>query len=243
MKYFPQNTASRYFTKLPQDINLTGDYELALVEIQFGNSYSNIQKDSCFFVYSPSEESDVGLKVCLPAGLYEDNDFFTRTLNSMSAKKLGTCAKNKKRVGFYYNKASRKTSVTVAEKGASLQLSPSLQRILGMDQSVINSGHHPAQYITDINEGIKSLYIYCDLVLPRQVGDVMAPLLRIVPLKDRESQMAHYIFEKPHYIPMSRIQFNTLEMLLTNDKGVPVSFSSGSTIATLHLRRRRPDLY
>ena len=38
MEYYPDNTTSHYFTKLPQDIHLTGDYEVGLSEILFSNT-------------------------------------------------------------------------------------------------------------------------------------------------------------------------------------------------------------
>ena len=123
-------------------------------------------------------------------------------------------------------------------------MSSSLQRILILSShTVVGPGHYAGHFIMDLNEDFKSVYVYCDLVSARQVGDTMVPLLRIVPMKDKKREVVHHIFEKLHYIPLSRLQFNSAEILLTTDMGNTNAFSSGSTIVTLHFRRKRPDHY
>ena len=44
MDYYPANNASHYYTKLPQTIDRSGDYEVGLSEIQFSNSCYNVEK-------------------------------------------------------------------------------------------------------------------------------------------------------------------------------------------------------
>ena len=278
MEYYPDNTASHYFTKLPQDINLTGDYEVGLSEIQFSNNYLNVKEEDVWFDYEATVGNTADTKiqkmwVVMPGGLYESNEFFiyhlnqlistlvekhppTPSLNDDSASSPNVDSaptkkhlkkntkKEKKKVRFYYNKAAKKASVILYEDGSFLTLSPSLQRILGFTSARFEGrGHYASDFIMDLNEDFKSVYIYCDLVSARPVGDTMAPLLRIVPMLNRKKEVVHHIYEKPHYIPMSRFQFNSAEILLTTDKGKTIAFSSGSTIVTLHFRRQRPDQF
>lgn len=158
--------------------------------------------------------------------------------------KWATKKNGKARVKFYYNRTSKKASLTVYEQGALLRLSSSLQRILTLrSHTLVGPRHYAGDFIMDLNEDSKSVYIYSDLVSARPVGDTMAPLLRIVPMSDKKQEVVHYTFAKPHYIPLSCFQFNTTEILLTTDQGKTISFSSGSTIVTLHFRRMRPDHY
>ena len=89
MRYYPDNSASHYFTKLPQDINLTGNYEVGLSEIQFSNTYLNIRENDCYFHLVAAEvEADKNkpeykgpstAEGIVPAGLYESNEFFLFT--------------------------------------------------------------------------------------------------------------------------------------------------------------------
>jgi len=47
MDCYPNNTAAQYTTKLPRNINLEGDLEVALTEISVPVSMSNVLKDTC----------------------------------------------------------------------------------------------------------------------------------------------------------------------------------------------------
>ena len=267
MEYYPDNSASHYHVKLPQDINLTGEYEVGLSEILFSNTYFNIREWDCYFNYlipekdseeaTPQESSPQAtasnqpddsapslVSVVIPGGLYESNEHFTHTLNTSVKKILGNQNNGHPKVKFYYNKASKKASLTIYESKGQLRLSPSLQRILGIHaDNITGPGSVKGNYIMDLNEDFKSVYVYSDLVSARPVGDTMAPLLRIVPMSEKKKELVYRLYEKPHYVPLSRFQFNTTEILLTTDKGQPISFSSGSTIVTLHFRRKRPDHY
>lgn len=96
----------------------------------------------------------------------------------------------KAKIKFYYNKASKIASLTLYEHGGMLRMSSSLQRILSLrSHTVVGPGHYAGNFIMDLNEDFKSVYVYCDLVSARQVGDTMAPLLRIVPMKDKKREV------------------------------------------------------
>ncbi|KAL8583047.1 hypothetical protein ACOMHN_051211 [Nucella lapillus] len=90
----------------------------------------------------------------------------------------------------------------------------------------------------DLNQSFKSIFIYCDLPSPRPVGDVMAPLLRTLPVIPHDTEVYHQIYVKPHYVPLSRSQFTSVEMVLSTDTGNNLTFSSGHTVVTLHIRSR-----
>ena len=58
--------------------------------------------------------------------------------------------------------------------------------------------------VSDINGGIHSLYIYCDLLESVPVGDIEAPLLRVVDGRGKHGKMQSRYFEKPRYIPLQK---------------------------------------
>ena len=209
MEYYPDNSASHYHVKLPQDINLTGEYEVGLSEIQFSSTYFNIREWDYYFNYLiPKEDSEAtpqgsspqattsnqpddsasSLVSVIPGGLYESNEHFTHTLNTL-VKILGNQNNGHPRVKFYYNKASKKSSLTIYEPKGQLRLNKNLQRILGIHADKITGpGSVKGSYMMDLNEDFKSVYVYSDLVSPRPVGDTMAPLLRIVPMSEKKKK-------------------------------------------------------
>jgi hypothetical protein len=51
MSFFPNNTIAEFTTKLPETVTLDGDYEVALVELIYPFSFSNIQNgDSSLYM-------------------------------------------------------------------------------------------------------------------------------------------------------------------------------------------------
>ena len=49
-----------------------------------------------------------------------------------------------------------------------------------------------AKYPPDITSGFNTLYVYCDLIQPQIVGNVLAPLLRTVPLTGEVQQTKYF---------------------------------------------------
>ena len=140
---------------------------------------------------------------------------------------------------FKYNPNTKKVTLFHYYAHGKVFLSDALKGILGMTQSTFEgiSGVE-AERIMDLNQRVKGLFVYSDLVQSRPVGDVVVPLLRTLPPVDKAKETMHYLFEKPHYMSLARYQFDTVELLLTSDKGQPISFDNGHTIATLHFRRK-----
>ena len=125
------------------------------------------------------------------------------------------------------------------EDNSTLSLSDDLYHILKLPSTVTGVGTFEAEHMMDLDQSFKSVFVYSDLVHPRPVGDVVVPLLRTLPPIDKTQETVHHLFEKPHYIPLARFQFDTVEILLTTDKGEQIAFVNGHTIVTLHFRRRR----
>lgn len=262
-KYFPDNRASHYFTKLPQPVYLSGEWEAGLAEIQFTNTYSNVPDDQVYLNYTRSGApkditkyidlskpsgsgvfEDVSKKVTLQGGFYEAAEVFVKALNKELDRVLGRLPRNKHRVNLLYNSANKKTTLRVFEDNAVVRLSKLLQIILGFEQSTFHGPEKiTAPGITVINQEVKSMFVYCNLVSPRPVGDVMVPLLRTLPVADQARDLTHAVFNKPHYIPLSRFQFQDVEILITADTGQELSFPHGHTVVTLHFRRARSETF
>ena len=90
-----------------------------------------------------------------------------------------------------------------------------------------------------VENELKTVFVYCDLVSSRPVEDVMVPLLRAVPVMEKSSNSVFRIYDKPHYISLTRFSFDTVEILLTDDLGQMIAFTSGTSVLTLHFRTRK----
>ena len=245
--FFPNNNASHFITKLPQPQELNGEYEVGLAEIQFTNSYQNITEKKVWFEYEfhdPSRNDSRATfppkkRVFVPDGLYDSNRSFINILNKLSTSGLKSFVSDKRPpIKFGYNHQSRRASIHKFQDRSHLWLSEALSAILGCSRNLSHSGSLECAHAMDLDQNVKSLFVYTDLVQPRPVGDVVVPLLRSLPPVDKGKDTVYYLFEKPHYIPLARFQFDTVEILLTSDQGEKISFDNGHCIVTLHFRRR-----
>jgi hypothetical protein len=118
-------------------------------------------------------------------------------------------------------------------KGAEAKISETLQYTLRLPSDNVAESH-------PVLEGETEVKLY-RIVASRLVGEGMVPLLPTVHILD--SSTVFKIYDKPHYIHMSRLSFDTVEILLSTETGKIIPFDGGALVVTLHFRsRRRVDL-
>ena len=86
MKYFPENTVTRYTTHLQSMVKLSGEWEVALTEISFPRNWMTIPIGKKMIIMgSVKDDYNVGdymLHVPIPAGYYSSVIDLIDTLNS-----------------------------------------------------------------------------------------------------------------------------------------------------------------
>jgi hypothetical protein len=232
LDFFPDNTLTHYHTKLPQDINLNGNWEAGLVEIQYPHMWYNVREEEAWFRIKTHSDGML-YKVALKTGYYESAAKLIRCMNGVK-----DMLPEEHKVLFLYDDTTTKVTIDI-EFGAFVELSPVLQSILGMNNQEIGIGRHEGTRVVDVDRGFYSLYIYCSLLEPRLVGDSLVPLLRIVPIRGKDGDMITKIYENVHYMPVQQKHFNTVEIDIRNDTGRKVPFERGKVIVTLHFRKKR----
>ena len=95
----------------------------------------------------------------------------------------------------------------------------------------------------DPNRGFNILYVYCDAAEAIPVGDIKAPLLRVVDAAGNFGSLIHRLYTTPQYVPVSRKEFSTVEIYIRNNTGRPVPFEFGKVVATLYFRRSRNSYF
>jgi len=84
---------------------------------------------------------------------------------------------------------------------------------------------------------VRSIYVYCDLAEHVLVGDTKAPLLRIVNRTSKENENVHETFNPMLYVPLQKKCFDSVEINLMSDGGIPVPFMFGKSFVVLEFRR------
>ena len=230
--YFENNTVTNYVTKLCKPINLQGDWEVGLAEIQYPHTWYNINPSDVVMRLKTSKGAPV-YNTRLKPGLYDTPRKLIRSLNA-----LNEMVPDSRNILFFYDSITRKVTLDVAED-AWIELNDTLKLLLGMDKSIYGEGEHVGRRVVDVNQGFYSLYVYCNLVQPRPVGDTEAPLLRIVPVEGGDGEIVTKTYQTIQFVPVSLLNFETVEIDIRKDTGLKVPFERGKLVVTLHFRRRR----
>ncbi|GIY37614.1 uncharacterized protein CDAR_125911 [Caerostris darwini] len=70
-------------------------------------------------------------------------------------------------------------------------------------------------------------YVYSDIVQPVVVGHVEAPLLRVVRISGNDEDVINVLYDRPHYVPVIRQSFQTIEIEIRLNSGNLVPFERG----------------
>ena len=95
---------------------------------------------------------------------------------------------------------------------------------------------HKGKVALDPNRGFNNLYVYCDAAETILVGEIKATLQRVVDAAGYFGDLIHQLYTTPHYVPVSRKEFSTVEIDMKDDTECPVPFEFGKVVATLHFR-------
>jgi len=124
-------------------------------------------------------------------------------------------------------------------------LSPLLQYMLGFttDRALkgLESGTNTARYPPDMTGGASSLYVYTNCVAPQIVGNTLAPLLRVVPIRISGvtfGQPVTEIFTLPHYIPVVSKTLNSIDIAIKTDQFKNMQFNYGKSVVKLHFVKK-----
>ena len=248
--FFPENTPSHFFTQIPQTIDLQGDgWEVGLAELSLPNTYDNMTGDDYWVEVSVVNTDEliksvrqysgpISFKVFLPRGLYNSPRDVIEVLNhQIQSQPLGFALKRK--IAFYFGRFNRKVSLEMQVSFIKVVMSKSLQELLGMGhEDYLGSGQFEGIIPFHMEQDFSTVFVYCNLLEERIVGDVNVPLLREVSMDTRYKSIVHRQYDKPFYIPLKIRQFQSIEILITGDNGQPISFVEGKTVATLHFRQK-----
>ena len=83
------------------------------------------------------------------------------------------------------------------------------------------------------------MFVYCDILENQIVGNALVPLLRVVPIDGKHDDVVVKSYDFPHYVPVSKQEFNTIEINIKDDADRIIPFRYGKVVVKLHFRRRK----
>ena len=231
---FPNNTLTEYRVGLPQTVSLTGDWEVALTEIHYPHSWNNVQGNFENRFYLNQELDDMWEPLIVPQGHYSSVAGVITKINEV----VSANNRFKDEVQLSLDTLNRKVTVHLQNK-VEVYFSD-IGQMLGFLPKKVISKTSTAEREADLDHGFHDLYVYCDIIQPQYVGDALVPLLRIVPVEGKDGERISKSFIRPQYLPVSRKQFESIEVNKKRDTGETVPFEFGRVLLTLHFRQSRP---
>ena len=229
---FPNNKSSTYRVKLPQPIDLNGEWEVGLYSITYPNTWYTLKRGFDTHIYH-ADQSGLFSTAFIAYGYYNTmQDIVEASNNALRTEGVG-----KNNIDLTYNDLTGKVLVRV-EGGYQLGLTGRMSIILGFggkDTKITTTTLSP--YVADLFP-VSTIYVYCDIVQPQIVGDTNAQLLRSIPVRGKSGDIITETFSNVQYVPIQTKSFQDIEIVLRTDTGDPVSFERGKVVITLHLRQR-----
>lgn len=227
---FPNNSLTNYTVRLERPLRLNGKWVVGLVEMHYPNSWNNVTNGEILI----TQQNPNGLTVInLHSGRYRTvEDILTNFHQRLTSFKIGNS------ISIFYDKIQNFCFLRVNANDIQIKLSENLNNILGLENRYYGFGETKGVRQCDIAEGFTSLYVYSNIIQPQIVGDVQAPLLRIVPVRERSKETNQVErFQHVQYLPISNTGSESIEVVIKRDNGRNPSFQSGKVIITLHLKQ------
>lgn len=252
---YPNNTLSSFTNFLPEQIQLEGEWEVAISEISYPSLYQNITDGKFTFVDDKTKSSgdlrDYLKPSYIPPGLYPSVADVVKAMNKLIAEKEGSEEFN---IKFEVDKITQQLTLYLPNESSKLIIqSADLSHIFGCDLIsnemgvyITGKGPHNPQYSYDIVR-IHSLLIYTDIVEYNIVGDSKTPLLRCIPFISKVKSgdiistgqyMNYQTFQNLQYKKLLKNSFHSIKIELRDSMGFKIPFVSvGITRVVLVFRQ------
>lgn len=236
MGYYPENTLTNFMTRLPNPIDLQGDWEVGLVEIQYPHNWYNVPHEVSHRTFQ-MESGNIRTSFTIRSGNYPS---ISRLVTKIQGKMNDCFPNGHGHVELSYDDVIDKVKGDF-NAAVKLEVPIHIQKILGMRSTTLEVGLNENWVADDVADldTVDSLYVYCDVVQPRVVGDSQVPLLRIVPVEGKHGDLVTRIYENVHYVRVQKKNFQSMEINIRDRTGQKVPFERGTLNVTLHFRQRK----
>lgn len=240
------NKIGNYVTDLPSKLNLSKDWKVGLVEIQYTNSWFNLKTDERVRIVTRVNKTPISDWITLKAGRYIDIYAIINEISHLNFSVRLTGEKERipeLRANILAYKLMMREGIQ-NEKALVFEFSKGLAEIFGVTKGFDccqfeNEGsYYIAKGTYDLSAGIDGLFVYSDVVDYSIVGNTRAQLLRVVKVgKEDFGDKIDITYDKPFYLPLASTEISTIEIDIKDGAGEPIDFKFGRVEIVLHFMR------
>ena len=235
LNIFSNNTQSSFTVRLDQPINIEKEnWEVALGELITLSGVNNISKNNNFFFLSfldqtllnsegigrtnelsASGEGCHEYKIFLPEGNYNSPQHLVDEMQSVMDTKHGSLLKKiNASISITYAKSTNHLNIVADPKQIRVRFPGLLGEALGanpnMSEKPIGNEEYAFKYGVDVNILHNLLYVHSDVVDYTYLGEMMAPILRVISFKSsKHSKQSHREFAKRALCSSGKIVYTT----------------------------------
>ena len=109
---------------------------------------------------------------------------------------------------------------------------------LDLSNKLIGSDNQVFTHAVDLNRTHHQMFVYFDVADYTYVGNITAPLLRIVSYKQSKfSTQSHQKLVNLHYVPLAKSYLDQVHIDIKDKIGRSVLFVGGKTLVKSHFKR------
>ncbi|MCP4458741.1 MAG: hypothetical protein GY816_12070 [Cytophagales bacterium] len=252
-----ENKTSDYRCPLAHPIELEGQWQVGLASIQYPTAWENVMSGEWieFNLRSPTLQM---VRINIPSGKYDSVQVLIDKINGLIDEywdkeeekasdfdELTKLQVARDCVRFEFVSKTNKVQVRIsAYYGNYLRFSDNMQSMLGFkDEVVTRTGGGArnviATYPPSFNASLTSMYVYSSIIESQFVGDVLVPLLKMVPVHNSTNDLVSIDYTNIHYVNVLSRQFDSIEISIKADTGVLFPFIAGKVVVILHFRKKR----
>ena len=232
MEYFLDNKTSNFVTKLSRKLQLDGEWEVGLAEIDYPHTWYNIREGkNSVEIYAPDNLYLVfkTVEFSIQPGYYEKGQDVINALRKAGLANLSD-------VDLSYDDTSKRVTVKCGRRVV-VKLRGDIARMFGfLNDTTIRASDEKGFTLALPETGNQYFYVYTDIIKGQYHGDVVVPILRTVTVKGEHGSHVSKNFERPHYVPLNKKVFDTISINIRDEAGDLVAFEHGKMIITLHFR-------
>ena len=245
--YYPDNTLTDYKTKLPAPISLSEGWRVGVSELQIPLTFTGINAKELFIItrnegeYDDENIVEAKFKTYpVQAGRFGPRDQIRKMFENVPGEVLRVTE----------NHDTHRVKMVVGNEN--IFLSQGLMEFLGGTFHPEGSGPYgrefwklktyrgvdPVRY----SAGLERIYVYCDIVNPRIVGNTRAELLTTVPSpvpKDGDfGELLTIRFTDIRYLEIGKNFIENIRITLRDDLGREITFLGGKVLVELAFKKQ-----
>ena len=261
---YVSNTPSHFKIPLAKPLNFRDphNWEVSLSELYFPSLYYNISQDNNSNLTIQYHIKGVvrTKNITIPQGHYDPASYVKEVNKEITKIKHKFTETSEPKVLFKgrleNNPNSRKITLVLNNHLEAMTFyGDNFRNMLGLEKAndpddltikFEDELHSTREYYYEFpkscsfNYKCAHMYVYSSLVEDSIVGNVFAPIVRVVGLEDKpKSEAIHREFTMPHYLPLRSGSFNEVVLELTDGMGNSMKFNQGNSVAVFHFKKKR----